>query len=364
MKAILVPALVASLVLPSCSSSRNTFSEESWHAEVNGTDTAKLHAPHFSDGEFFNPWMPMKNKSMLSVFEWKFSKKENSYTDEEKRFMPAVVPGAVDRIRALGGADFVLWVGHNTFLLHVNGEFWITDPIFSDRALLPRRVTPPGIAIDDLKKIAPRLSVIVSHNHYDHLDEASIKQLPADTRIYAPLGLKRYFEGLGRKNVRELDWWQEIDCGNGARLACLPAQHWSKRITQPFNTTLWASFMLTTPKITVYLGGDSGYFTGYREIGRKFPRIDYALIPTTAYHPRWFMHYAHMDVAEALMAFRELGARNFIPTQWGTFRLGEEPPGYPAVDLKRKVASSGIDPARFHIMDIGGIVRLEGKQVM
>jgi len=261
----------------------------------------------------------------------------------------------------MGDGDFILWVGHNTFVMRINGDWWITDPIFSDRALLPKRVTPPGISLEDLNGLAPEIRVVLSHNHYDHLDEASVRKLAKGTHIYAPLGLKSYFEKLGRKKVTELDWWQETDCGNGARLVCLPAQHWSKRVSQPFNTTLWASFLLITPKLTVYLGGDSGYFVGYREFGKKFPGIDYALIPTTAYHPRWFMHYAHIDVNEALMAFRELGARFFIPTQWGTFRLGEEPPGYPAVDLKRKIAACGLDPGRFIIMDIGGIARLEQK---
>jgi L-ascorbate metabolism protein UlaG (beta-lactamase superfamily) len=360
-KPLSATTLIVASLLAACSSSRNQFSEEQWHAEVAEIDTAKLYAPHFMNGEYFNPWLPMTDKNMLSVFEWKFSKRENTYTDEEKQFMPRVVPDPLGRIKALGGGDFILWVGHNTFLMRINGDWWITDPIFSDRALLPKRKTPPGMSLDDLAKAAPKLNVVISHNHYDHLDEASIKKLPAATRIYSPLGLKKYFEKLGRKGAVELDWWQEIDCGNGARLVCLPAQHWSKRISQPFNSTLWASFMLVTPKITVYMGGDSGYFPGYREIGKKFPRIDYALIPTTAFHPRWFMHYAHINVTEALMAFRELGARNFIPTQWGTFQLGDEPPGYPAVELKRKIRESGIDPGRFLVMDIGGIVPLSDR---
>jgi len=92
---------------------------------------------------------------------------------------------------------------------------------------------------------------------------------------------------------------------------------------------LWASYLLITPETVIYYGGDSGYFVGYREIGRQFPNINYALLPLTAYHPRWFMHYAHMNVPEALAAFIDLGARYFIPNQWGTFHLGDEPPGYP-----------------------------------
>ncbi len=354
MRVIIALLLIAALT-GACSSSKKTFSEDLWHAEVSSADVAKLYAPHFADGEFFNPWMPMKNKGALSVFEWKFSKKSNTYTPGEKSFMPTVIPEPGKRIRTLGASDFVLWVGHNTFLLRIGGNYWITDPIFSERALLPKRRTPPGISIGEIESLAPKINVLITHNHYDHLDEASIRKLPKKAKFFIPLGLKRFFLEMGRTDVTELDWWEESMLGGGSRLICLPAQHWSKRISQPFNTTLWASYMLITPNLKVYFGGDSGYFIGYREFGKKFPGIDYALIPTTAYHPRWFMHYAHLDINESIMAFRDLGARHFIPTQWGTFQLGDEPPGYPAIDLKRKIAACGLDPKRFLIMDIGGI---------
>ena len=104
---------------------------------------------------------------------------------------------------------------------------------------------------------------------------------------------------------------------------------------------------------TDLFAGDSGYFIGYKEIGRTYPGIDYALMPVTAYRPRWFMHYAHMDVRESLDAFRDLGARFFVPTQWGTFHLGEEPPGYAALDLKGEIRSQQLDPSKFLVLDIG-----------
>lgn len=344
-----------------CIFSRRNFSEKSWHDEVNRSDRALLYAPNFRDGEYFNPWMPMKDKNILSVFEWKFSPKENSYTDEEKRYLPAVISDPVSRIRKMGNKNFILWIGHNSFLLRVDGQYWITDPIFSQRALLPKRVTQPGISLADLECLAPNINVLVTHNHYDHLDEGSVKNLSHNAKFFVPLGLKKYFESIGRKNVSELGWWQKIDVGRGTHLLCLPVQHWSKRISQPFNTTLWASYLLITPSLKIYIGGDSGYFIGYREFGKLFPDIDYALMPTTAYHPRWFMHYAHMDIGESIMAFKELNARYFIPTQWGTFQLGDEPPGYPIIDLKRKIKEFGLDSERFLIMDIGAISELKGN---
>lgn len=304
----------------------------------------------------------MKNKTIVSLFEWKFSPKENSYSDEEKRYLPAIITDPVSRIRKLGNSDFILWVGHNTFLLRIGGKYWITDPIFSDRALLPKRVTPPGISLSDLQNLASEINVLITHNHYDHLDEFSVKKLPKKTQFYVPLGLKKYFESIGRREVKELDWWQKLDLGEGSQLICLPVQHWSKRISQPFNSTLWASYLLMTPSLKIYIGGDSGYFIGYREYGKRFPGIDYALLPTTANYPRWFMHYAHMDIRESIIAFKELNARYFIPTQWGTFPLGEEPPGYPIIELKKRIMESGLDPQRFLIMDIGGIEVLKGVE--
>jgi len=125
------------------------------------------------------------------------------------------------------------------------------------------------------------------------------------------------------------------------------------------NTTLWASFLLITPHGTIYYGGDSGYFIGYKEIGRVYPGIDYALMPLGAYRPRWFMHYAHMNIDEVLQAFGDLGAQYLIPTQWGTFQLGDEPIGYPIIDLRRTMKEKGFDASRVMIMDLGEIVPIK-----
>lgn len=352
------------LFLIQYSLSRQTFTEDAWQDEVNRSNPSLLYAPHFKDGEFFNPWMPMKNKSIVDLFEWKFSSKENFYSEEEKRYLPEIIPDPVSQIKKIGKSNFILWVGHNTFLFRIDGKYWITDPIFSNRALLPKRVTPPGISPEDIQKLTQQINVIITHNHYDHLDECSVKKLPKKAKFYVPLGLKKYFDSLGRKDVQELDWWQKLDLGNASHLISLPVQHWSKRISQPINTTLWSSYILMTPSLTIYIGGDSGYFIGYREYGKRFPNIDYALLPATANHPRWFMHYAHMDIKESIAAFKDLNAQYFIPTQWGTFLLGDEPPGYPIIELKRIIKKSGIDPERFLIMGVGGIelLKCRGKK--
>jgi N-acyl-phosphatidylethanolamine-hydrolysing phospholipase D len=334
-----------------------TFSEASWEEQVAQTHTADLYAPHVENGRFFAPWMPMPDKSFLDVAWWKlFSKTE--YTDQEHAFLPAVLPDTARRLAQTQG-DFILWIGHNSFLIRIDDTFWLTDPIFSKRALVPARITPPALTLEAFNDLVPQANIILSHNHYDHLDRATMKRLPADSPVFVPLGLKRMVEKMNKTTVHEMDWWEEHDLGRGFRLICLPAQHWSQRITQGRNRTLWASWLLITPKVTLYFGGDSGYFKGFAEFGRRFPGIDYAFMATTAYHPRWFMAYNHMDIPEAVQGFEDLGAGYFIPTQWGTFHLGDEPAGYPGLDLARHIRDNQLDASRFKIMDIGEILAID-----
>ena len=342
-------------LFPACASTPPPFEEGAWRKKAKAADPALLYAPNFKDGRFFNPWMSDDKKSFLRFLSWKLSPRQ-AYSEAEQAFRPAFVPGAAARIQAIPpGQDFILWAGHATFLIRLNGTYWLTDPMFSERALLPKRVTPPGITAAEVQAIAPRVNILISHNHYDHLDEQSLRDLPDAARVYVPLGLRTFVQGLNKRDVTEMNWWQQIESGDGVTLVCLPVQHWSRRMGQGLNETLWASYMLISPAATVYFGGDTGYFIGYQEIGRKYPGIDYALLPTTAYHPRWFMHYAHMDVDETLEAFRELGARTMIPQQWGTFHLGDEPVGHPVLELKRQIAERKLDPARFLILNLGEI---------
>ena len=296
----------------------------------------------------------MQTDRLGSFLKWRFTKKA-VYTDEERTFLPQIRPDLTGRLQEVAHKDSIAWVGHATFVIRTAGVTWITDPMLSNRALLPKRVTLPALQKEDLKKIKDPLYVLISHNHYDHLDKDSIRSLPEHARIFVPPGLKATLQSYFRGKVQEVDWWERIDLGDGNQLVSLPAQHWSRRIGQNVNTSLWSSYLLLSPNATIYYGGDSGYFVGYREIGKQFPGIDYALMPLTAYHPRWFMHYPHMNATESIQAFQDLGARYFIPTQWGTFQLGDNPPGYPALDLKRKIVRQGLDPSRFVIMDIGQI---------
>lgn len=352
--------MIAVLALPSvlaCDSKHNAaFTEESWQKSVAATDPKSFYAPNRTEGRFHAPWMKMPDRSFLEVLGWKLFSKAD-YTPEEEAYLPEVIPGAADRMSRTRG-DAILWIGHNTFLVRVGGEYWLTDPIFTKRALLPARVTPPAITLAELNRLTTAPNILISHNHYDHLDRPSMEGLPGASRVFTPLGLGDYVKKMDKPHTREMDWWEEADLGGGVRLIFLPTQHWSMRITQGRNKSLWGAWLLITPDHTLYFGGDSGYFKGFAETGKRFPGIDYAFMATTAYHPRWFMHYQHMNIPEAIQGFEELGARYFIPTQWGTFHLGSEPPGYPGLDLERHIQERHLDPSRFKIMDIGEILAI------
>lgn len=347
------------MLFSSCVLKAPDFDEEAWRKRALSANRDLLYAPHYREGRFFNPWLPMEEGRFAAFLRWMFGTKA-TFSDEERDYKPGFRQDAIEAIRGIEKEDFLVWIGHATFLMRLNGIYFLTDPMFSERAFLPKRLLPPALDLDALSSLGAPFHVIISHNHYDHLDKSSLARLPGDASFYVPLGLKGYVEGIvGKGRVIELDWWQEIDMGGGIRLVCLPIQHWSRRIGQGLNETLWASFLLITPRIKVYFGGDTGYFIGFGEIGRRYPGIDYALIPTTAYHPRWFMHYNHMNMEEARRAFEDLGARRMIPQQWGTFKLGDEPPGLPGLELKRMIREKGLDPARFAILDIGEVMRLD-----
>lgn len=354
-------SLIFFLTLPMCMSTKQKFHESKWLSDVNSADPDLLYAPNFKDGRFFNPWMQTERGGFLRFLSWKLTPGD-TYTEEGKNLRPGFIPDLKRRIKELGDEDFIAWIGHSTFLIRLGGDFWITDPMFSDRALLPKRHTQPALSLQEMQQLDGKLNIIISHNHYDHFDEPSIRGLSDDARVYVPLGLKGEVEKLGKKQVFEMDWWQTIDCGKGVTLVCLPAQHWSKRLFQDANVTLWASFLLITPNSTIYFGGDSGYFIGYREFGKKYPGIDYALLPAGAYQPRWFMHYAHIDPKEVIQATMDMGAGFFIPAHWGAFQLGEEPVGFPLIDLKKAMKESDFDPSRAIIMDIGEIVNIRAHK--
>lgn len=347
------------ILLTSCVFKPRDFDEDKWQQTVENTKVSDLYKNNRDDERFFNPWLEQEERAFSGFLRWRLSSTPD-YSKEAEENRPEIITNLLERIEALDlNTDFITWIGHATFLMRIQGEYWLTDPILTDRALLPKRITPPALQLDDLARLQGKLHVVISHNHYDHLDKETLENLPEDTSIYVPTGLREYVSSFTTGEVVEMDWWEEMKINNTTRLTCLPAQHWSRRIFQGYNTTLWASYMISTPETTVYFGGDSGYFKGYREIGRVFNDIDYALLPITAYDPRWFMHYPHMDTKEAIQAFEDLGAEFFVPTQWGTFHLGDNPPGLPPLDLQKDIERLQLNSESFLILDLGEIRVIE-----
>jgi N-acyl-phosphatidylethanolamine-hydrolysing phospholipase D len=252
----------------------------------------------------------------------------------------------------------VTWIGHATFLIQVPGLNLLTDPVFSERCSPvgfagPRRLARPGLALGELPRID---GVLISHNHYDHLDRASVRAL-AGAHFFVPLGLKRWFRRNGITAVTEMDWWQRYSC-HGQRLHCVPAQHFSGRGVHDHNRSLWAGWVVETNLGNVYFAGDTGYAPIFERIGERLGPMRLALIPIGSYRPRWFLGDRHVDAAEAVRIHREVRARRSIGMHWGTFQLSREPLAEPPLYLAQARAVAGLGAADFGVLGIGETVRV------
>lgn len=253
----------------------------------------------------------------------------------------------------------VTWLGHASFLLQLGGRNVLVDPHFSQRASPvsfagPKRIVALPLQLDEL----PRIDVVlVSHNHYDHLDEATVKALaarPAGSPLFlVPLGLRAWFAGKGISRVEELDWWQVRPEG-GLAFTLVPVQHWSKRTLWDTNRSLWGGWVIEGGGRKVIHTGDLGYSRDTADIGTRLGPFDLALIPIGAYAPRWFMKVHHVDVPEALKVREDLRAARAIGMHWGTFEnLTDEPLDEPPAWLARERAARGIPPGGFDVMKVG-----------
>ncbi len=308
-------------------------------------DPALLRADHGRPGGFFLPWVPF-DKSLWDVLRWQLS--PNAYDRSADPVIPRVANDG-SSLAGLAGSAEITWVGHATFAVHDEGDVFLTDPHFGERALVVRRESPPGIPIE---AVPPDAFAVLSHNHYDHLDRWTVEHLPKGVAWYVPLGMAEWFEARGVERVVELDWWQSARHGR-FELTCLPSQHWTRRIEQGTNAALWCSWLIDSGKRRYYFAGDTGYFHGFAEYGRRYGPIDVAMLPIGAYAPRWFMQTQHMDPAEAWQAFVDLGARWFLPMHWGTFDLTDEPLDLPPRELAEAVSRAGGDVARVKQLAIG-----------
>lgn len=273
---------------------------------------------------------------------------------------PVAFPRAINdpaRLRANRSEATLTWIGHASFLIQLDGLNILTDPVFAERCSPvqfagPQRLAPPGLDFADLPPID---LVLISHNHYDHLCESTVRRLAAghpDVHFIVPLGLQRWFSRRRIGNVIELDWWQAMQVGK-ARVHCVPVQHFSGRGPFDRDATLWCGYVLELAGRRIFFAGDTGYSKDFADIAARHPHIDLALLPIGAYDPRWFMAPVHVNPEEAVQIHRDLGAKLSVAMHWGTFRLTEEPLDEPPKRLLSALQAAGLDSADFVVMQHG-----------
>jgi L-ascorbate metabolism protein UlaG (beta-lactamase superfamily) len=294
--------------------------------EVSSTPTGALRRP---DGRFRNviPRQPMGLKKTLGLMRRMFFDKPKTTVPD--RPLPL---HALTRAELEAAPDASLWrLGHSTMLLKLDGRFWLTDPVFSEYAspfqfIGPKRFHAPPIAIEDLPPLA---GVILSHDHYDHLDHASILRLKDRAQVFVtPLGVGDRLIGWGvdANKVRQLDWWQSTEAG-GLRLTAGPARHFSGRTPRDEDTTLWVSWIIQARSadttLNIFFSGDTGYHAGFKEVGERYGPFDVTLIENGAYNTDW--PEVHMQPEETLQAHLDVRGRWLVPIHNGTFDLAFHP---------------------------------------
>ncbi len=299
-------------------------------------------------GGFRNPWVAQAVPGFGGLLKWMLVHRTTRPRprDPDPSVFARVAP-AFAKPRGTAQQLTVTWVGHSSLLVQLGGLNILTDPMWSERASPlrfagPKRWVAPGIAFDEL----PPLDVVLqSHNHYDHLDDVTVRRLTRahpEASWVLPLGLASFAQKRGARNVLELDWWQEQRVSS-LRIAATPAQHFSARGFGDRGDTLWCGFALRAENgRSVYFAGDTGYHPEFARIGERCGPFDVALLPIGAYEPRWFMRYLHMNPEEAVEAFRKLNARVMVPIHWGTFKLTDEAMDEPPRRARRAWEVAGL----------------------
>lgn len=343
-------------------------------------DPAKPH--HRPDG-FQNNHNEFTPKSLAEVLRWRWDASRQGLPKPPQTPIPQVAADvAFLRSNAEAGVNMqpaVTWIGHATVMGQLGGLTLLTDPIFSLRAspasfVGPKRYQPPGVALPEL----PRVDlVLVSHNHYDHLDGASVDALnrqPGGPPLFVvPLGLKAWLAGRGIRHAIELDWWQSHRIaapGGEVEVMLVPAQHWSARGVNDRMNTLWGGFAVFAAHCHLFYAGDTGYSRDFSDMRERFAErqspaqgggFDMALLPIGAYEPRWFMANQHVNVEEAVKIHLDLGAKRSLGVHWGTFVLTDEPLDEPPRVLVQERLARGLGDDDFVTIAIGETRRVPAR---
>ncbi len=314
-------------------------------------------APRDGDGRFTNfvGELPHGSASVRLPFFWR--RIVGSFRDRPGAPERIDNDGAFLRENAKHSAPTVTWVGHATLLVQMDHVTFLTDPIWSETPSPvsfagPRRFVPPGVAIDDLPPID---FVVVSHNHYDHLDLPTLVTLAErnpETRFYVPLENRALLEENGIGNVHELDWGSSVE-HDGVRVHCLPAQHWSKRGLGDDREALWSSWAVIGPERRFYFAGDTGYFDGFAKIAEALGPFDLAAVPIGAYEPIAMMQASHLNPEEAVQAAVDLQARRAVAMHYGTFDLSDEPLEEPPRRFRKAAVEGSLGADRAWLLEIG-----------
>lgn len=305
---------------------------------------------HCDGRRFFNPGEGPRG--FRALLKWQMNRKPGVWPKWIENQATPRLPASVG-----AGEVAVTFVNHATFLLQFAGLNVLTDPIWSERCSPvswagPRRVRAPGLAFEAL----PRVDVVLlSHNHYDHLDLPTLRRLHATHRplIITTLGNQPFLAAEGIDHAVELDWWQAHAPREGVKVTVTPSQHFAARGLDDRMRTLWGGFMLEVGGRRVWFAGDTGYFGGFAEIGRRLGTPDLALIPIGAYEPYWFMGPIHCTPAEAMRIHRDVGARRSLAMHFGCFPLADDSYQQPIDDFLVARREANLPEEEFVLPEVG-----------
>ncbi|MEO8924022.1 MAG: MBL fold metallo-hydrolase [Caldimonas sp.] len=326
--------------------------------------------PHRIGGRFQNNYSEFEPKSLADVLKWRLAAARAGLPRAPQVPTPRVAPDLAF-ILANGNAKTAMapaatWIGHASVLLQMGGSNLLVDPVFSARAspfsfVGPKRHVAPGLTLDELPRID---AVLISHNHYDHLDAPSVEALARQgggpPLFVVPLGLEAWLADRGITHAVELDWWQAT-CVGALEVVCTPSQHWSSRSLGDRMKTLWGGFAIFAPDFHAFYAGDTAYSKDFRDAHVHFAArhggagrgFDLALLPIGAYEPRWFMSPQHVNPAEAVKIHLDILAARSIGIHWGTFQLTDEPLDEPPRALAEAVRATGLAADAFTVMAVG-----------